>query len=68
MPAELHDWLFEMDIVRSSNPVENLFRYGEIDAKVEQTGHKERRTAGTNMEYLWPDGRVPYVFDSSVSE
>ena len=66
VPKVLQSWLFEMDIVKSSVPVRSLL--GEMDGEEEHTGHKQRRTAGAQTEYIWPGGRIPYVFDSSVSE
>ncbi len=61
-----------MDIVKNSRTVKTVLeRNGLIEPEHDSEEgmlHRERKTAGVNSNYLWPKGRIPYVFESSVSE
>ena len=73
LPPELHNWLVEMDMVRSES-IENVLEEEEepVDENNEEMRTRTRKAAAVNFnsvkKYLWPGGRVPYTFHPFVSK
>lgn len=77
LPHELHNWLVEMDMVRSEN-IERLIESAEdddsesVENEDEEIRSRTQRAAAVNTKtlnkYLWPDNRIPYAFHSFISK
>ncbi len=58
-----------MDIVKSSHIVQTVLENnGLLEPEQEGAKQRERRTAGVLSDYLWPNKRIPYVFESMISK
>lgn len=69
LSTELYSWLFEMDIVKNSRTVKMVLENnGLVEPENQGANNRDRRTTGVLSDYLWPNGRIPYVFDSILSE
>lgn len=69
LSPDLYSWLFEMDIVKSSRTVKTVLENnGLLEPEHQGIKQRERKAASVLSDYLWPNGRIPYVFDSIMSE